>query len=106
MIKLELSSVLAQLREEIAESQQQAEGQDIRFKVKNIDVELQVAVDWEFSGKGGGKIKFWVVDVNAEGSSKYTRARTHKIRLTLEPTDAKNPDRDGNPGELLTRDKE
>ena len=108
MAKLELSGVLSALREEIAKAQLEANtnNEDVRFKVKDIEVELQTAIDWEFGGKGGGKIKFWVFDVNAEGSGKYKNSKTHKIKLSLQPLDANNPDDQGQAGELLLNDAE
>lgn len=106
MAKLELSAVLGELRNEIAKAQLSAEGEDVRFKVKDIEVELQTAVDWELGGEGGGKIKFWVLDIDAKASGKYKNSATHKIKVSLTPTDAKNPDADGQPGDLLLNDDE
>jgi len=42
-----LPDVLAQLREQLMEAQAAAEGQDLQFKVKDIEVELQVATTLE-----------------------------------------------------------
>lgn len=106
MAKLELSGVLSALREEIAKAQLGAENEDVRFKVKDIEVELQTAIDWEVSGKGGGKIKFLVFDIDAEATGKYKNIKTHKIKLNLQPLDAKNPNAQGQPGDLLLNDDE
>ena len=106
MAKLELSSVLGELRKEIAKAQLDAKDEGVRFKVKDIDVELQTAIDWEVGGEGGGKIKFWVLDIDAKGSGKYKNVKTHKVKLSLQPLDTNNPGPDGQPGELLLNDDE
>lgn len=83
--KLELAAVIKALREELVLAQRAGEGHDIRFTTNSIDVEFQTVVDYEVGAEGGGKIKFWVLDIDAKGSGKYKRSQTHKIKLTLEP---------------------
>ncbi|MBK8454030.1 MAG: trypco2 family protein [Thiofilum sp.] len=90
--KLELAAVIKALREELVLAQRAGEGQDIRFETKSIEVELQTQVDWEIGGEGGGKIKFWVVDIDAKSGVKRKSSNTHKIKLILDPIDEANPD--------------
>lgn len=84
--KLELAAVIKALREELKEAQWAAQGHDIRFNVNNLEVEFQTVVDWEVGGEGGGKIKFWVLDIDAKLNGKYKKSATHKIKLSLKPS--------------------
>jgi len=47
-------------------------------------VELEVTVALSREGKAGGKVKFWVAEVNAEG--RLSSTSTQRIKLTLNPT--------------------
>jgi len=80
---LELAEVIQTLRENLAEAQSQGEGQNIRFNVNSVEVELQTVIEKEAGA--GGKIKFWVVD--GELSGKYKNSATHKIKLSLQAVD-------------------
>jgi hypothetical protein len=76
-----LSEMIQSLRIELKDAMHRARGDDLKLKVKEIDVELRVAV-----GKGseaGAGIKFWVV--NATAGRKATELTTHVFRLKLEP---------------------
>ena len=83
--KLELAAVIKALREELNEAKLAGDGHDIRFNVNNVDVEFQTVVDWEVGAEGGGKIKFWVLDVDAKLNGKYKKSAMHKIKLSLTP---------------------
>jgi hypothetical protein len=85
---LELADVLAQLRANLAQAQQEGAGQDLRFALDDIEVELQVAVTKEGTGKAG--VKFWVI--NAEAGGKLSDVTTQKIKLKM-----KAVDKDGHP---------
>jgi hypothetical protein len=84
---LELAEVIRALRQELIIAQQSGQDEKIRFKVDQVEVELETLVEKEVGGKGSGKIKFWVVDVNAEINGKYKNATRHKIKLSLKPVD-------------------
>lgn len=83
--KLELAAVMKALRAELNEAKWAGDGHDIRFNVNNLEVEFQTVVDWEVGAEGGGKIKFWVLDVDAKLNGKYKKSVTHKIKLSLPP---------------------
>jgi len=83
----ELSDVLAQLRENLVRAQQEGEGKDLRFLLDDIEVEFQVAITQEGSGKAG--VKFWVV--NAEAGGKLANVTTQKIKLKMKISDPKKP---------------
>jgi hypothetical protein len=83
MSMLKLSDVLANLRDEIVTAQQAGEGKDLRFLIDDIEVELQLAVTDEGSGKAGFKV--WTL--GAELGAKTVDATTQKLRLKLKLVD-------------------
>lgn len=85
---LELTSVVAALREQLAQAQQQAQGQGVLFHVDKIEVEFQTVVQKEGTSSTGAKMKFWVLDAEASLGGKYSHANTHKIKLSLSPINA------------------
>jgi hypothetical protein len=91
---LELAAVIKALRHELITAQQESDGEDIRFSVNNLEVELETVVEKEADGKGGFKIRLGVVDASLEAGAKYKTAAKQKIKLSLKPTDKKNPSGD------------
>ena len=74
-------------------TQQEGKDEKIRFNVNSVEVELETVVEKEVGGTGSGKIRFWVIDVDAEVNSKYKNAAKQKIKLSLEAVDVfQNPD--------------
>ena len=78
---IELGKVINQLRTEILELTRTAGGEDLRFALESIEVELHVGVTKE--DIGGVKAKFWVLE--AGGEAKYSTDQTQTIKLTLKP---------------------
>lgn len=76
-----LYEMIQTLRSELQAAMLQGEGQNLRFQVKEIELELLVAVARE--RKMGGGIKFWVLD--ATGEQRAAEHVTHKFKLKLEP---------------------
>ncbi|MEU8525748.1 MULTISPECIES: trypco2 family protein [Streptomyces] len=76
---IELADLLKSLRSEIGRARLDAAGQDVRFRIDSIDLELQVAV--EKSAEANAGMKFWVVSLGAKGTAKA--AETHTVRLSL-----------------------
>lgn len=81
---LELAEVIQALRENLIEAQTQGLGQNIKFNVTNVEVELETVVGKDQVAGGGFKTKFFVVDINADANAKYTNASKQKIKLTLQ----------------------
>jgi hypothetical protein len=79
---IELAEVLSELRAELDRARLEAEGSALRFGLGPVELEVTVALSRE--GRAGGKIKFWVAEVNAEG--KLSSTSTQRIKLTLNPT--------------------
>lgn len=91
--KFQLAEVIQELRKSLATASAQGEAETIRFNVNSVEVELQVAVEKSVAGEAGGKFDFWVLgDLNAKTTAGYKNVATHKIKLSLQPVDAKNPD--------------
>lgn len=89
MKKLELAEVIKALREELYQAKQTGEGEAIRFNVNSVDIEFETAIEYVGSAEAGGKIKFFVFDVDAKASAGYKNATTHKIKLSMKPVDNK-----------------
>jgi hypothetical protein len=79
---LDLAEVLGKVRAEIARAERAASGENVRFAVSSVRVELTVAIEKSVTGKGG--IKFWVVEAGTEAARKNTT--THLLAFDLQPT--------------------
>ncbi len=88
-----LAKAIQDLRAELLDAVQEGRGKELRFRLKPIELELSVVMTW--TGEVHAGVKFWIVDLGAKGEGE--QARTHKLKLVLEPTDA-----DG--GEFYVRD--
>jgi hypothetical protein len=86
--RIPLSDLIADLRLELAQAQAKGQGLEPRLRVEEAEIELQVVVSREGSGKTS--VKFWVV--NAEAQGKLANATTQKIRLKLKPASAGGKD--------------
>lgn len=91
MKKFELAEVIKALRNELYLAKQNSTGETIKFNVNSVDVEFETSVEYVANGEVGGKIRFFVFDVDAKGSAEYKNATTHKIKLSLQPVDEENP---------------
>jgi hypothetical protein len=69
------------LRSELQASMIAGKDEDLKFKVKTVELELQLAIDREVGGSGG--VKFWVLSADGKASVKNTD--THRITITLQP---------------------
>lgn len=76
---IELADLLASLRSEIGRARLNAAGQDVRFRINNIELELQVAV--EKSAEADAGVRFMVVSFGGKGTAKS--AQTHVVKLSL-----------------------
>jgi hypothetical protein len=79
---IELAEVIRQLRLELDRARGAAEGEDLRFELGPID--LEVTVGLEAVGGAEGKVRFWVVELG--GDARATSTSTQRIKLTLHPT--------------------
>jgi len=79
---IELSEMLGQLREELSIAQSEGAGSDLKFRIEDIEIELQVATTRKVTGKAGIKI---LVCWDAEASAGIDKANTQKLKLKLKP---------------------
>ena len=84
---VELAEVISQLRAELTAAMTAGAGEDLRFGLGPVELELTVAVNKEAST--GAKVRFWVVEAGADG--KLGSTTTQKIKLTLDPHRAGQP---------------
>ena len=98
MAGLELASVLRQLRAELNEAMDEAEGERLRFELGPVELSLTVTVGQEATP--GAKIRFWVIEAGAD--AKVSREAVQEIKLVLTPRDIKAlPGPDGKPSPPL-----
>ncbi|MES9855532.1 MAG: trypco2 family protein [Sedimenticola sp.] len=76
-----LNEMVVALRKDLLTAQEEGAGQDLRFKVDEIDIEVDIVTTKEASP--GASVKFWVY--NAELKTKFSEVRTHRLCLKLTP---------------------
>ncbi|MER7455651.1 trypco2 family protein [Micromonospora sp. NPDC126480] len=84
MQKIGLADAITALREELTTAIEAAGAEDLRFRVGEMSVEFEIAVERTSGGRGG--LKFWVVE--AGGEHTRTGSHTHRITVPLTPTRA------------------
>jgi hypothetical protein len=80
---VELASVVRQLRAELNEALDEAEGERLRFELGPVELSLTVTIDREAAP--GAKIRFYVVEAGAD--AKISREAAQDIKLVLTPRD-------------------
>jgi hypothetical protein len=78
---IELASVIKDLRAELQAAIDAGKDEALRFELGPIELEVTVAV--ERTAGGGGKVRFWVVELGAD--RKKDAANTQRIKLSLTP---------------------
>ena len=79
--RVELAQLISQLRQELSAAIREGEGEDLRFELGPVELELTVAVSREAGPNA--KVRFWVIELGAEG--KGGSQATQRITLTLDP---------------------
>jgi len=78
--RVPLASAIAALREELADAVRSGEGEEIRFALGAVELELQVAVESTKDVKVG--VKFWVLSGDAVDGGSSNVTQTIKLTLT------------------------
>jgi hypothetical protein len=102
MAGLELASVVRQLRTELNEAMDDAQGERLRFELGPVELSLTVTVGREATP--GARIRFWVIEAGAD--AKISREAVQDIKLVLTPRDMQAPlGPDGKPAPPLVGGK-
>ena len=81
VLVVSLAESIGALRDELAEADRAGAASDIRFRLKPVMLTVQTVVRRE--GGVNGKIRWWLVEANAEG--KLVSESTQTLQLQLEP---------------------
>lgn len=105
---IELADVIEGLRNEMQKAQEKGKGEDIRFKVNHVEVELQLTIAKKNTinaeikagvDSGDSLLKYFVGkikgDITTAGGYEYENITTQKITLNLSAKDS-----EGNSPEL------
>lgn len=79
MSGIPLARMLADLRSELIEAQRLGSGEDLKFQIQDVELELQMTTSQE--GDATKKVDFKVF--NAASGSKSANNTGHTIRLTM-----------------------
>jgi hypothetical protein len=77
---IELANVIMDLRDELGRAISAGEGEALRFELGPIELEVSVAI--EAGAQAGAKVRFWVVELGAQGNVDHTSAQRIKLILT------------------------
>jgi hypothetical protein len=78
---VELAELIGQLRADLTKAMHAGDSEELRFELGLVELELTVAVTKE--ANAGAKVRFWVVELGADG--KATSEAVQHIKLTLDP---------------------
>ncbi|GII66956.1 hypothetical protein Skr01_70410 [Sphaerisporangium krabiense] len=78
-----LADAVRGVREELAAAMESADGERLRFEVGPVELEFMVEVRHE--GQAEGKVKVWVVEAGASGTT--ARGSSHTLKVVLNPVD-------------------
>jgi hypothetical protein len=83
-VRIPLASAIRALRAELQAAVRSGDGEELRFALGPVELELQV----EAASQGGGEagIKFWLVSVGTKAGR--SSGMTHTVRLSLTPVRA------------------
>jgi hypothetical protein len=79
--KIRLAEMILDLRRELQRAQQLAQNDRLRFRVEDIELEVQVGVTQEGQAEGG--VSFWVYTAKVAGS--LAKETVHTLRIKLKP---------------------
>lgn len=79
--KFPLADAIEQIRSELLVALKKGAGQELQFRLRPIELELNIAATEDVSVGGG--LKFWVMNFDSEVAEKTTAV--HKIKVVLDP---------------------
>jgi len=81
LAEIELYELIENLRSELTKARRAGEGEELRFEIGQVELQLSVAVTKEAEASGG--VKFWVLELGTDATA--TSAATQQMTLTLTP---------------------
>ena len=79
--QIPLANAIRAIRAEVVDAVRASDGEELRFALGVVELELQVEAVSEAGGEAG--VKFWVVSAGAKGNRKS--GSTHTLRVSLTP---------------------
>ena len=79
-----LAKAIQDLRQELLTAVEEGRGKDLRFKLKPIELELNISMTYKAEANAG--VKFWIVDIGGKTAGEH--AIGHKLKLVLQPIDS------------------
>jgi hypothetical protein len=76
-----LAEAITSLRAELTTAMHAAKGQELQFELGTVHMEFEVEATADVTARGG--VRFWVVELGADG--KVGRTGTHTVKLELKP---------------------
>jgi hypothetical protein len=83
-----LSDAIGQVRAELERAIQAGRESPVAFRAGPVELEFQVAFEATASVDGG--VRVWVLSAGAKGEA--TRSTSHRLKVTLTPTDRQGND--------------
>jgi Trypsin-co-occurring domain 2 len=80
-LEIPLAAAIRALRRELVEAVHEGEGEEVRFALGPVELDLQITLSREAGAEG--KIAFWVVALGGKGMR--TSTTTHTLHLKLSP---------------------
>jgi hypothetical protein len=80
-VPIPLASAIRVLRAELQEAVRSGAGEELRFALGPVELELQIEAASEGGGEAG--IKFWLLSAGAKGSRSSQSSHTLRLTLTL-----------------------
>ncbi len=92
MATIPIASAIQSLRQEIVAAMQQAQDEDMKFELGDIELEFQVQISQAqtdgIGAKGGLSIGVVSLEASGKEDKQRSKASTHRVKLTLKPTKA------------------
>ena len=83
-----LSDAITSIRSELSLAMKSGEGEEIRFRLGPVELELEMEARKDAGATAG--VKFWVVSAGARGD--ISSGSAHRIKLTLQPVTTEGTD--------------
>ena len=80
-----LAEVVQELRRQLQQATKAAEGEDLRFTVEDLELELQVVVTKDVSAKAGFSFSVLLGQGSAEASAGYEKSLVQTVKIKLRP---------------------